>query len=353
VACGMRFSCRDDMINLVRLAIGAAIASSAVLSVARAQGDTVQTVRQRGSLNCGVNTGLPGFSQPDDKDAWRGLDADYCKAIAVAVLGDATKVRYVPTTAKERFAALQSGEVDVLVRNTTWTSARETADKIAFVGVNYYDGQGFMVKASRNVRSVNELGGSTVCVLTGTTSELNLANYFKANGMSYKALAFDRLDEAIQAYLIDRCDAYTADSSGLYAIRVLQARPNDHVVLPEIISKEPLGPSVRQGDWRWFTIIKWIHFALLDAEELGVTQANVAKMAGSADPTTRRLLGSEGGLGNALGLDDDVAAKVIRVVGNYGEIYERNVGSGSRLKIARGLNNLWNRGGLQYAPPIR
>jgi general L-amino acid transport system substrate-binding protein len=320
---------------------------------ANAQINTLDMVRQRGALNCGVNAGLPGFSQSDAKGNWRGLDVDYCKAIAAAVLGDPTKVSYLPMTTKSRFAALHSGEIDVLVRNSTWTSGRDSSLGLSFAGVNYYDGQGFMVKASRGVRSVKELDGAAICALAYTTTELNLASYFKASNMSYKPLMFEKLDEAQRAYLADRCDAYSADMSSLYSTRVEQAKPNDHVVLPEIISKEPLGPSVRQGDSKWFTIVKWVHFALLNAEELGVTHANVDQMADSADPDIRRLLGKDADFGKGLGLDNDFAVKIIKAVGNYGEIFERNVGSGSRLKIARGLNNLWTKGGLQYAPPVR
>ena len=310
-------------------------------------------MKKRGSLNCGVNSGLPGFSQSDDKGNWRGFDVDYCKAIAAAVLGDATKVSYVLATTKDRFAALRSGRAEVLIRNTTWTSARDSSLGLSFVGVNYYDGQGLMVKASRGVKSAKELNGATVCVLAYTTTELNLDSYFKVSNMTYTPLKFERLDEVQQAYLADRCDAYSADMSSLYSTRVEQARPKDHVMLPDIISKEPLGPSVRQDDWQWFTIVRWVHFALLNAEELGVTQANVDQIGISGDPDIKRLLGKEGDFGKGLGLDNNFAARIISAVGNYGEIFERNVGSGSRLRITRGLNNLWNKGGMQYAPPVR
>jgi general L-amino acid transport system substrate-binding protein len=331
----------------------AAIGASLFALPAMAQAGTLQAVKERGSLNCGVNSGLAGFSQSDDKGNWRGLDVDYCRAIAAAVLGDPSKVAFMPTPRQDRFQALRSGAIDVLVRNTTWNSARDTSGGLSFVGVNYYDGQGFLVKAARGVKSVDELNDATICVSSGTTSEVNLADYFKARGRNYKALVLDAHDETVRAYLADRCDAFSADMSSLYGVRVLQARPKDHVVLPEIISKEPLGPSVRQGDEEWFTIVKWVHFALLNAEELGVTQGNVDQMSASASPGIRRLLGKEGDFGKDLGLDRDFAAKMFKAVGNYGEIFERNVGSGSRLKIARGLNNLWNKGGLQYAPPVR
>jgi general L-amino acid transport system substrate-binding protein len=310
-------------------------------------------VKKQGTLSCGVNTGLAGFSAPDDKGAWTGLDVDYCKAIAAAVLGDANKVRYVPTTAKERFTALQSGEIDVLNRNTTWTLARDSSLGLSFAGVNYYDGQGLLVRKSLGVKSATELGGATVCVQTGTTTELNLADYFRTNKLEYKPVVFEKADEILQAYQAGRCDVYTTDASGLYAQRLQMQQPDEHIVLPEIISKEPLGPSVRQGDSQWFTIVKWVHYALLNAEEAGVTQANVDKMLESTNPDIRRLLGKEGEFGKGISLNGDWAYQVIKQVGNYGEIFERNVGSGSRIKIARGLNALWNKGGLQYAPPIR
>jgi general L-amino acid transport system substrate-binding protein len=335
------------------LALTIAIGLFGAAGIANAQTKTLDVVKQRGSLSCGVHTGLAGFGQPDDKGNWTGFDVDYCRAIAAATIGDAAKVKFVPTTAKERFTALQSGEVDVLVRTTTWTIARDSSLGLAFAGVNYYDGQGFLVKKSLGVKSAKELNGSTICVLTGTTTELNLADYFKANNLSYKTVVFERLDEAVKAYQTGRCDAYTTDQSGLYSVRVQQANPDEHVVLPEIISKEPLGPSVRQGDFQWFTIVKWVHFALINAEELGITQANVDQMASSTNPDVRRLLGKDGDFGKGLGLDNDFAVKIVKAIGNYGEAFERNVGSGSRLKIARGLNNLWDKGGIQYAPPIR
>jgi general L-amino acid transport system substrate-binding protein len=333
--------------------LAGAAALIATAGVASAQTKTLETVKSRGSLSCGVNIGLAGFSQPDDKGNWTGLDVDYCKAIAAAVLGDATKVKYVPTTAKERFTALQSGEIDVLIRNTTWTTARDSSLGLIFAGVNYYDGQGFMVKASLGVKTAKELNGATVCVQTGTTTELNLADYFKANKMTYKPVVFEKLDETLQAYLAGRCDVYTTDQSGLYSVRVQQPKPEDHVILPEIISKEPLGPSVRQGDDQWLTVVKWVHYALLNAEEAGITQANVAEMVNSTNPEIKRIVGKDGELGKGLGLPNDFVVSIVKAVGNYGELFERNVGSGSRLKIARGLNKLWNNGGLQYAPPLR
>jgi general L-amino acid transport system substrate-binding protein len=341
------------MKKVVKLAVAGAIGCIGMAGVASAQTKVLDTVKQRGSLSCGVNVGLAGFSQPDDKGNWTGLDVDYCKAIAAAIFGDEKKVKYVPTTAKERFTALQSGEIDVLVRNTTWTMSRDSSLGLSFAGVNYYDGQGFMVKKSLNVKSAKELNGATVCVQTGTTTELNLADYFKSSNMTYKPVVFEKLDETVQAYLAGRCDVYTTDQSGLYSIRVQQPKPEDHVVLPEIISKEPLGPTVRQGDSQWLTLVKWVHNALLNAEELGVTKANIDQMVGSANPEIKRLVGKEGDFGKAIGLDNDWAVKIIKAVGNYGEVFDRNVGSGSRLNIDRGLNKLWNKGGLQYAAPIR
>jgi general L-amino acid transport system substrate-binding protein len=320
---------------------------------ALAQTKTLDTVKQRGTLSCGVNTGLAGFSAPDDKGAWTGLDVDYCKAVAAAVLGDASKVKYLGTTAKERFTALQSGEIDVLVRNSTWTIARDSSLGLSFTGVNYYDGQGFMVRKALGVKAGKELGGATVCVQTGTTTELNLADFFRSNNLQYKPVVFEKVEETLAAYQAGRCDVYTTDASGLYAQRLQMQKPDEHVVLPDIISKEPLGPSVRQGDSQWFTIIKWVHYALLNAEEAGVTQKNVDEMLNSKNPDIMRLLGKEGEFGKGIGLDNDWAYKAIKAVGNYGEIYDRNVGAGSRIKIDRGINNLWSKGGLQYAPPIR
>jgi general L-amino acid transport system substrate-binding protein len=341
------------MKRIGKLTTAAAVALIGTAGVASAQTKTLDTVKSRNSLTCGVNIGLAGFSQPDDKGNWTGLDVDYCKAIAAAVLGDPNKVKYVPTTAKERFTALQSGEIDVLIRNTTWTTARDSSLGLIFAGVNYYDGQGFMVKKALGVKTAKELNGATVCVQTGTTTELNLADYFKANKMTYKPVVFEKLDETVQAYLAGRCDVYTTDQSGLYSIRVQQPKPDDHVVLPEIISKEPLGPSVRQGDDQWLTVVKWVHYALINAEEAGITQANVGEMLNSTNPEVKRILGKDGELGKGIGLGNDFVVNVVKAVGNYGELFERNVGTGSRLNIARGLNNLWNKGGIQYAPPLR
>ena len=325
----------------------------ATTGVASAQQKTLEAVKARGQLVCGVNVGLAGFSAADDKGVWSGLDVDYCKAIAAAVLGDGSKVRYVATTTKERFTALQSRELDVLARNTTWTLQRDSAQGLSFVGVNYYDGQGFIVKKAAKLKTGKELSGATVCVQTGTTTELNLADFFRSNKLQYKTLVFEKADEALKAYQADRCDSYTTDISGLYSVRLQMAKPDDHMVLPDIISKEPLGPAVRQDDFQWFTIVRWVHFALLNAEEYGVTQANVDQMAGSADPNIKRLVGKEGSYGKDMGLDNDWVVRIIKTVGNYGEIFDRNVGAGSRLKIDRAQNKLSKDGGLQYAPPIR
>jgi general L-amino acid transport system substrate-binding protein len=335
------------------LTIASVLALVGVVDIAHAQTTTLAIIKERGALNCGVNRALPGFSQSDDNGNWVGLDVDYCKAIAAAVFNDSTRVKYVPTSAKERFTALQSGRIDVLVRNTTWSITRESSLGLVFAAVNFYDGQGFMTKASRGAKSVKDLDGSTICVSGNTTTELNLADYFKFNKMAYNPLVFKTLDEVVQAYLAGRCEVSTSDQSALYAVRAQLPKPKDHVVLPEIISKEPLGPSVRRGDDQWLSIVKWVHFALINAEELGITQSNVDQMASSSNPDIKRFLGKDGDLGRGLGLEIGFAADVVRAVGNYGEVFERNVGSGSRLNIARGLNNLWNHGGIQYAPPFR
>jgi general L-amino acid transport system substrate-binding protein len=341
----------NHMKRATRLLATAAAIALGTTGVASAQ--TLDKVKKQGQLSCGVNVGLAGFSAPDDKGNWTGLDVDYCRAIAAAVLGDASKVRFVPTTAKERFTALQSGEIDVLNRNTTWTMGRDSSLGLSFVGVNYYDGQGLIVKKSLGVKSAKELNGASVCVQTGTTTELNLADFFRVNKIEYKPVVFEKADEAIAAYQAGRCDAYTTDASGLYAQRLQMQNPDEHIVLPEIISKEPLGPSVRQGDSQWFTIVRWVHFALLNAEEAGLTKANVDQMMNSTNPDIRRILGKEGEFGKGIGLGGDWAYQIIKQVGNYGEIFDKNVGSGSRINIARGLNNLWTKGGLQYAPPVR
>jgi general L-amino acid transport system substrate-binding protein len=341
------------MKQLLKFGLVAAIAVVGVSGVAFAQARALGAVKQRGELHCGVNVGLPGFGQPDDKGNWTGLDVDFCRAVAAAVFNDPKKVTFKPLTAKERFTALQSGEVDLLARNTTWTLGRDSALGLSFTGVNFYDGQGFMVKKSLGVKSAKELNGASICVQTGTTTELNLADYFRANNIQYRPVVFERADEAIAAYDAGRCDAFTTDVSGLSAEKPKLQNPAEHVVLPEIISKEPLGPAVRQGDSEWFTVVRWVHFAMVNAEELGVTQANVDQMLNSDNPEIRRMLGKEGEFGKGMGLENDWAYRIIKHIGNYGETYDRNVGSGSRINIERGVNSLWTRGGLQYAPPIR
>jgi general L-amino acid transport system substrate-binding protein len=322
-----------------------------VASAATAQ--TLNTIKQRGNLNCGANGTLAGFGLPDSQGRWAGLDVDFCKALAAAIFNDPNKVKFVPLTAKDRFTALQSGEVDVLARNTTWTSSRDTSLGLNFTGVNYYDGQGFLVRKALKVNSALELNDAAICVQQGTTTELNLADYFRANKMKLKTVTFATADEALKAYDSSRCDAYTTDASGLAGERLRLANTGDHIILPEIISKEPLGPVVRHGDDQWFDIVKWTHFAMITAEELGITRANVDDQAKSDNPDVKRLLGTEGKHGEALGLTNDWAVRIIKHVGNYGEAFERNVGQGSALKLSRGINALWNKGGLQYAPPIR
>jgi general L-amino acid transport system substrate-binding protein len=335
------------------LVLAGALGIAGFASQASAQQKTLDIVKARGSINCGVGTGTPGFAFPDDKGNWSGLDVDYCRALAAAIFNDPKKVNFKPTTAKERFTALQSGEIDVLSRTTTWTMSRDSQMGLAFAGITYYDGQGFMVPKKLGVKSGKELNGASVCVATGTTTELNLADYFRQNKMTYKPVVFEKADEVNAAYEAGRCDVYTTDQSSLYAQRLRFKNPADHVILPEVISKEPLGPSVRQGDFQWFTIAKWVYFALLNAEELGVSQKNVDEMLKSTNPEVKRLLGTEGEFGKGIGLDNDWVVRVVKGVGHYGEIYDRNVGPDTPLKIARGVNNLWSKGGLQYAPPIR
>lgn len=334
------------------LIASAALALTALPALAQGK-STLENVKSKGELSCGVNVGLAGFSSKDDKGEWSGLDADYCRAIAAAVLGDGKKVKFVATTAKERFTALTSGEIDVLSRNTTWTMSRDTSQGMAFAGVNYYDGQGFIVKKSANIKSAKELDGASICVQTGTTTELNLADFFRDNKMKYSPIVFEKADEAMAAYQGNRCDSYTTDVSGLYSEKLRTAAPDDHVVLPDLISKEPLGPAVRQGDAQWFSIVKWVHYVMLNAEEAGITSKNVDQMMTSTNADVKRILGKDGDFGKGMGLDNDWAVRIIKQVGNYGEVFDKNVGEGSRLKIARGANKLWKNGGLQYAPPIR
>ncbi len=325
-----------------------------------ANAGTLDTVKAAGTVSCGVSQGLIGFSNPDSNNNWTGLDVDICRAVAAAVLGDATKVKFVPLSAKERFTALQSGTIDVLSRNSTWTMSRDTSLGLLFAGVTYYDGQGFMVPSKLGVKSALELNGAAVCTQTGTTTELNLADYFKANKMEYKVVAFEKNEEVLKAYQEGRCDVYTTDQSGLYAERLKLSNAAEHVVLPEIISKEPLGPVVRQGDDQWFSVVKWTYYALLTGEELGVSSKNIDELKASTNPEIQRLLSvkvknpdgtdADNDFGKGLGLGPDWAYNAIKQVGNYAEIFDRNL---AQLNIARGKNALWNKGGLQYAPPIR
>jgi len=331
------------------LVLGAAL--SLALSAQNAAAQMLKTVKDRGSLICGVSQGLPGFSTPDDKGNWTGLDVDFCRALAAAIFNDPAKVKFTPLSAKDRFEPLKSGEIDVLSRNTTWTSSRDAL--FNFAAVTYYDGQGFMVRKALKVNSALELNGASVCTQTGTTTELNLADYFRANNMKYEVIAFGSADETVKAYEAGRCDAFTTDMSQLYAERLKLANLNDHAILAEIISKEPLGPLVRHGDDQWLDLVKWTHYAMLNAEELGVSQKTVGDAAKSNQPEIKRLVGAEGAYGEQLGLTKDWVVRIVKHVGNYGEVYERNLGTGSKLNISRGLNRLWTKGGIQYAPPIR
>jgi general L-amino acid transport system substrate-binding protein len=329
------------------------LALAVIFGVQAASAQTLKTVKDRGILHCGANGTLAGFGLPDAQGKWTGLDVDVCRAVAAAIFNDASKVKFVPLSAKDRFTALQSGEVDLLARNTTWTSSRDTSLGLNFTGVDYYDGQGFMVRKALKVNSALELGDASVCVQQGTTTELNLADFFRSHNMKLKTVTFATANEAVKAYDAGRCDAYTTDASALYAERLRLANASDHIVLPEIISKEPLGPVVRHGDDQWFDVVKWVLFAMINAEELNITSKNIDEMAKSTNPEVKRFVGTEGSYGEQLGLTKDWAVRIIKLVGNYGESFERNVGSGSPLKIDRGLNKLWNKGGLQYAPPIR
>jgi general L-amino acid transport system substrate-binding protein len=331
-----------------------AVAASMIAFAVGAQAGTLDDVKARGKLNCGVNAGLLGFAQKGADGAWAGLDVDYCKALAAATLGDAGKVEFVPLSAQERFEKLKSGAVDVLARNTTWTMERETKFPFRFVGVTYHDGQGFLVKKLSGVNSVFNMSQASICFVSGTTTQANVEDFFKERDMAFAAKMFDKPEDAIAAFEKDECDSYTADQSQLYAIRLKLAKPDDSIVLPEVISKEPLGPAVRVGDEQWFNISRWVLFALVNAEELEVRGANVAdEKANSKKANVRRLLGTEGTFGVDLGLDAEWAARAISAVGNYGEIFDRNLGAGSQLLIERGLNNQWDKGGILYAPPVR
>ena len=334
----------------------AGIAALGLLATQEARaGATLNNIKQKGFVQCGVNvSGLPGFAEVDANNNWKGMDIDLCRAVAAALFGDATKVKYTPLNAKERFTALQSGEIDVLSRNTTWSSSRDSALGLNFAGVNYYDGQGFMAKKELGVNSAKELDGASVCVQAGTTTELNLADFFRANNLKYTPVVFENNDEVNKAYEAGRCDVLTTDQSGLYATRVKLANPDDHVILPEVISKEPLGPAVRQGDQRWAHVVRWAVHALVEAEELGLTAENVDKtVAESQNPDVQRFLGVIEEKGPELKLPKDFAVQIIKQVGNYGESFDRNVGPNTPLKIQRGQNALWKDGGLMYNPPFR
>lgn len=330
-----------------------AIAAVLGLGAVAASAQTLAAVKARGTLNCGVSQGLAGFSDRNAQGAWAGFDVDFCKAVAAAVLGDPAKVTYVPLSATERFEALRGGRIDVLSRNSTWTLEREVALGLMFAGITFHDGQGFMVLRRPNITSALELDGVTVCVQAGTTSADNVADYFRANSMKLQLVTLPTAAEVVQALDGGRCDAMTTDQSGLYAERLKLARPGEAVILPDVISKEPLGPVTRADDLQWFNIVKWVNFALVNAEELGISTATADEAARSAKPDVRRFVGAEGDLGVKLGLDAAFAIRAVRAVGNYAEVYERNVGARSRLGIPRGLNQLWSMGGILYAPPMR
>ena len=323
-----------------------------VLPIASAQaGPTADGALKKGFIQCGVNTGLAGFAQPDSNGEWRGIDIDLCRALAAALFGDPKKNRYTPLTAQQRFTALQSGEVDILSRNTTWTFARDAGLGLNFVGVNFYDGQGFMVTKKRNVKSAKQLNGAAICVQPGTTTELNMADYFRANKMKFKPVVIEKLEEVLNAYFTGRCDVFTTDVSGLVAVRAARAtNPADHVILPEVISKEPFGPVVRHGDDHWHDLVRWTLFAMIEAEELGLTSKNIDQQAQNANPVVQRFIGATGDFGKMLNVDNRWAYNIVKQVGNYGESFERHL---TPLGLDRGLNKLWNKGGIMYAPPLR
>lgn len=338
----------------IRFAAAAAMTVGTLLATPVHAGKTLDSIKARGQIVCGVNTGLAGFSQADSNGRWSGLDVDTCRAIAAAVLGDGEKVKYVPLNAQQRLTALQSGEIDILARNTTFTLTRDASLGLHSTVVTYYDGQGFMVPAKSNIKSAKQLKGQTVCVQSGTTTEKNLTDFSRANGLNIKPVVFEKLEAATGAYFAGRCISYTTDASGLASVRNKEARnPNDHVILADLASKEPLGPMVRRGDDEWFAIVKWVLYGLIEAEEYGITQANLEQMRSSQDPVVQRILGISEDTGKLLGLDKDWMGRAIKTTGNYGEIFERNVGPKSALGLPRGLNNQWNKGGLMYAFPIR
>lgn len=337
--------------RIFKLAVASGIAGMLLCGGAVSQ--TLKAVKERGALNCGVSQGLPGFSEKDAKGNWSGFDVDFCRAISAAIFNDANKINFVPLDALKRFDVLKAAKIDVLSRNSTWTLAREVELSVVFAGVTYYDGQGFMVRKLRNASSALELSGSRVCVQSGTTTELNIADYFRTNGMKFEIVRFQTAGEMVKAYDSGACDVLTSDISQLHAEKLNLTRPNDHTILADVISKEPLGPAVRQGDEQWFNIVKWVHFAMINAEELGVGSRNIEDALKSEKPDVRRLVGHEGGYGERLGLTNDWVVRIVRLVGNYSEVFERNVGTRSKVAIPRGLNHLWSAGGIQYAPPIR
>ncbi len=339
------------MNKITSLTVASAVAIG--LATGAQAASTLESVKSKGFVQCGVSTGLPGFSNPDEKGNWQGMDVDICRAVAAATLGDASKVKYIPLTAKERFTALQSGEIDLLSRNTTWTQTRDTTLGLNFAGVSYYDGQGFMVSKNLGIKNALELDGAAVCIQSGTTTELNLSDYFREHKMSFSPVVFDTSDQTVRGFETGRCDMLTSDQSQLYALRIKLSDPSSAIVLPEVISKEPLGPVVRQGDDQWFNIVKWSLNAMINAEELGLTSANIDKMKMASNPNIARFVGLDGPKGSGMDLNDDWAYQIVKQVGNYGEAFERNVGAGSPLNIARGVNALWNKGGFMYAPPMR
>jgi general L-amino acid transport system substrate-binding protein len=338
----------------MKLSISLALAAAALAAAPAFAGKTLDTIKSRGQLVCGVNTGLAGFSAADSQGNWTGLDVDMCRAIAAAVLMDGSKVKYVPLTAQQRFTALQSGEIDILSRNTTWTLTRDASLGLHFIGTTYYDGQGFMVPVKSKLKTAKGLKNATVCVQSGTTTEKNLTDFSRTNKLDIKPIVFEKQEAATGAYFSGRCVAFTTDASGLASIRNKDAKdPKEHVILPELISKEPLGPAVRRGDDEFFAIAKWVVFGLIEAEEYGITQANVDQMKSSQDPVVMRILGTSEDTGKLLGLDKDWMVRALKTTGNYGEIFERNVGQKTPLALPRGVNALWNKGGIMYAPPIR
>jgi general L-amino acid transport system substrate-binding protein len=342
-------------LKATKFALAAAAAATTLISMPAHAGKDLDAIKKRGELVCGVNTGLAGFSAADSQGKWSGMDVDVCRSVAAAILSDATKVRFVPLTAQQRFTALQSGEIDMLARNTTWTLTRDASLGLAFTGVNFYDGQAFMVPKKLNVTSAKQLKGASVCVQSGTTTELNLSDYSRANNLNLTPIVFEKVEAATAAYVAGRCQAYTTDASGLASIRAKEvSTPTDHIILPELVSKEPLGPVVRRGDDEFFAIVKWVGFALIEAEDYGVTQANADSMKTSTNPNIMRLVGAgTEDTGKFLGLDKEWALRAIKAVGNYGEQFERHVGPKTAIGLPRGLNNLWSNGGLIYAPPVR